>query len=1187
MLAPTAAVVLAALFFLTQNGKAPSEAPSPPGSGDQTNRAGDQVKAPVKPKHWHGVINIYDDRVKPPEPAAKPAKPAVAKGSKSAAPLDLDAEFKQILQKPPASLEQTLTITTHSPAVSAVALSADGSRAVSCGSDGVCRCLDLRTGAELSRYERKLKGKRFCAAITPDGKYGLVGGEFKTVHVWDTATGKHIWSPSEPEETVRQIDVTADSRQFGFRTDTSVYQYPILGTEGASVTVDRCEFLDFAIHPTANRPLAAFREAPSIYSLYLPTATTPASSQAVKTTDLSKTLIAGLTASEHFMAAQTPGPIIISAVNPDNANLTWQRRTRLRGPAKLRITDDEEFLIGMDSEGFIEFRRLDNSATAITYDTGARFGVANAISGDGRTLAIGHSYGPPSGQIAVYRLSDLPVARSVRFEQLLDRCFYDDDFDQLEAVAARLQADPVKHFPWDSRRTKYGAMVLHLASRPSSLLITKHRRVEGVQKWLNLKHDSLTAKLVQARLFIYAGWEVRGSGFANTVTEQGWQAFNDNIAKAEGILVPIADSKDPPPEVYPPLFIVAMAQSWPRERTKPYIDKLLETAPTLSDAHHSLAVMFLRRWGGEFGESEAYAQFVAEKVGAAAGDAEYAKIALCLRPYFGADEFVRSTNFDMERVHRGVSHIAETMPEDSDILNEGFLLAWRQEDTKVAGWYLDKLEPYDVQWPTTAWKNRNNYAEAKTWALKSLPPSLVYAKDISAAQRVIGAGGSVTVQLVDGKHSIKYCKRVEELPKEPFKLLGVRYDGYIPDETPDFSFLSGLKSLTSITLPPDKSTDATVATLTNLPGLTYFAVRDCPGFTDAALRDIDRFPALVVLALNGTPITDSGLASLKRLSALQNLTLQNTKITDAGLAHLKSLPKLSSVSLSQPGVTDEGVATISQISTLRNLHLTLPDATGKCLQHVAKLPLLSSLSLAIINMTEADLAALHGAKRLTALTLGCIPISDVGLEHLVRLQGLRNLSLNHPSRVTVEQAKKLQAALPKCSISGVKSTPRPSTAKIPETRPTTPKIPESPSAAPVDYTKHRSAAERVIKAGGGVTVRWVNNGNSSIKSCKRLEELPQEPFELESVDYFRSVPDGVSDFSFLSGLKSLGSIRLPDEKSTDATIATLTKLPGLRGLVVLRAPVSPTPRYGIYVGFRNWPLSPSTARLSPTAAWRA
>ncbi len=165
-----------------------------------------------------------------------------------------------------------------------------------------------------------------------------------------------------------------------------------------------------------------------------------------------------------------------------------------------------------------------------------------------------------------------------------------------------------------------------------------------------------------------------------------------------------------------------------------------------------------------------------------------------------------------------------------------------------------------------------------------------------------------------------------------------------------------------------------------------------PGWLGKLLRD-DSLRDVTVVNFWGREHTNAVLAHLEALSQLQGLTVFGSKVTDAGLVHLETLRQLQELSLcSTNNVTDAGLV------------------------HLEALSQLQVLCVSSTKVTDAGLIFLHRLNQLQGLSLLCDNITDAGLAHLQGLSQLQRLDLCF-TKVSDRGVKKLQRALPRCSIS--------------------------------------------------------------------------------------------------------------------------------------------------------------------------
>ena len=108
---------------------------------------------------------------------------------------------------PPAS--PLASLEGHTGAVYGVAVTPDGTRAVSASDDRTLRVWDLATGKSLASLEGHTNAV-FGVAVTPDGTRAVSASEDTTLRVWDLATGRSLASLEGHTRAVLGVAVTPD-----------------------------------------------------------------------------------------------------------------------------------------------------------------------------------------------------------------------------------------------------------------------------------------------------------------------------------------------------------------------------------------------------------------------------------------------------------------------------------------------------------------------------------------------------------------------------------------------------------------------------------------------------------------------------------------------------------------------------------------------------------------------------------------------------------------------------------------------------------------------------------------------------------------------------------------------------------------------------------------------------------------
>jgi hypothetical protein len=149
---------------------------------------------------------------------------------------------------------------------------------------------------------------------------------------------------------------------------------------------------------------------------------------------------------------------------------------------------------------------------------------------------------------------------------------------------------------------------------------------DTLNQWVAAKPESAAARISLAQAYLGYAWKARGSGYADSVTDEGWELFKERVAKAGASLVEAARLKEKCPYWYETMQTVALAQGWDKAQARELMELGVAFEPDYYHFYREHANSLQTKWYGDEGEIEAFAQEVADRVGAAKGDILYFEI---------------------------------------------------------------------------------------------------------------------------------------------------------------------------------------------------------------------------------------------------------------------------------------------------------------------------------------------------------------------------------------------------------------------------------------------------------------------------------------------------------------------------------------------------------------------------------
>ena len=241
-------------------------------------------------------------------------------------------------------------------------------------------------------------------------------------------------------------------------------------------------------------------------------------------------------------------------------------------------------------------------------------------------------------------------------EDLID----DDRIDQLDAVFAYLRTPSIADVgEYPDELSEEFLNALYLVSQEYGWVHGGDPRIRR-ELWLKRAGErmpqSIVIPMLLAQYHSDLAWAARGSGFVNTVTNEGMQTYHEQLTVALNHIKPLLKKQQPATRVFSLSVSFATGLSAPKTAVGELTRRAMETPAKNSLEVHSAAVNYLLpRWHGNPGDFENYIDRVCDQLGGNDGDAMYARLIVSSARYYPsgqpASDFMR---FDPDRVLRGM-----------------------------------------------------------------------------------------------------------------------------------------------------------------------------------------------------------------------------------------------------------------------------------------------------------------------------------------------------------------------------------------------------------------------------------------------------------------------------------------------------------------------------------------------------
>jgi len=290
--------------------------------------------------------------------------------------------------------------------------------------------------------------------------------------------------------------------------------------------------------------------------------------------------------------------------------------------------------------------------------------------------------------------------------------FVEEKFDELEKIASQLRLqNPRSTDSGFQLSGYYNSICLFWEDYKPPL---EQSMLKLAEKWIEQKPDSVTPRIVKAKLLSGSGWRARGKGYAYTVTEQGWHAFESEHKKAWDVLASAEKLNNKDPELYATRLDFCRALGKSRRDINDIFYKGIEVSKNYYPLYQQMGQILLPRWFGKRGELEAFACKAVDITAPDEGESLYAVIAEVTIPYLGENvEQFLEYGFSYDRLKTAYRDLLKRCPGSNYHMNSFCLIASLYKDRKTAEELFGKIGD---NWNWDVWHYQRVFDKYRNWA---------------------------------------------------------------------------------------------------------------------------------------------------------------------------------------------------------------------------------------------------------------------------------------------------------------------------------------------------------------------------------------------------------------------------------------------------------------------------------------
>lgn len=231
--------------------------------------------------------------------------------------------------------------------------------------------------------------------------------------------------------------------------------------------------------------------------------------------------------------------------------------------------------------------------------------------------------------------------------------------------------------------------------------------------WHEANKKSSNALIALAEAETGYAWHARGSGYADTVTDEGWKKMGERLQEAASYLKMAKELNTKNPRLWSAAASIGLGQGMENEEFEALVKDALRSEPTYEVILFDRTNYLRPRWHGNEGDWERAAKEAADQLPGAEGDKRYARIMWAAHSLGECRKLYLNKSIDWDRIKRGFVLLEKENPNSLATTSRFCALAVSAGDMPQARELFDKLHGRMTE---SAWKSKKYFSQSRDWA---------------------------------------------------------------------------------------------------------------------------------------------------------------------------------------------------------------------------------------------------------------------------------------------------------------------------------------------------------------------------------------------------------------------------------------------------------------------------------------